>query len=187
MFLKAITRFLAPLLLVALVGGCSQPATPDVSFTTLDGQSSRLSALRGKVVLVNFWATTCTTCVAEMPKLVATHNKFAAQGFETLAIAMSYDPPDYVRNYARNNALPFKVAVDASGEAAKGFDDHGFALQMLEEEDVLIVPGTSFNVPYRDHFRVTLLPEAPVLREVFARVDRVLSRRADDVRRSAVA
>ena len=62
MFLKAITRFLAPLLLVALVGGCSQPATPDVSFTTLDGQSSRLSALRGKVVLVNFWATTCTTC-----------------------------------------------------------------------------------------------------------------------------
>ena len=73
------------------------------------------------------------------------------------------------------------------GEAANGFDDHGFALQMLEEEDVLIVPGTSFNVPYRDHFRVTLLPEAPVLREVFARVDRVLSRRADDVRRSAVA
>ena len=123
MFLKAITRFLAPLLLVALVGGCSQPATPDVSFTTLDGQSSRLSALRGKVVLVNFWATTCTTCVAEMPKLVDTHNKFAAQGFETLAIAMSYDPPDYVRNYAHNNALPFKVAVDASGEAAKGFDD----------------------------------------------------------------
>ena len=123
MFLKAITRFLAPLLLVAFVGGCSQPATPDVSFTTLDGHTSRLSALRGKVVLVNFWATTCTTCVAEMPKLVDTHNKFAAQGFETLAIAMSYDPPDYVRNYARNNALPFKVAVDASGEAAKGFDD----------------------------------------------------------------
>ena len=123
MFLKAITRFLAPLLLVALVGGCSQPATPDVSFTTLDGHTSRLSALRGKVVLVNFWATTCTTCVAEMPKLVDTHNKFAAQGFETLAIAMSYDPPDYVRNYATNNALPFKVAVDASGEAARGFDD----------------------------------------------------------------
>ena len=73
------------------------------------------------------------------------------------------------------------------GEAANGFDDHGFALQMLEEEDVLIVPGTSFNVPYRDHFRVTLLPEAPVLREVFARVDRVLSRRAEAPGRSAVA
>ena len=100
-----------------------KPAAPDVAFSTLQGQSFRTADLRGKVVLVNFWATTCTTCVAEMPKLVATHNKFAAQGFETVAIAMSYDPPDYVRNYATNNALPFKVAVDASGEAARGFDD----------------------------------------------------------------
>jgi alanine-synthesizing transaminase len=73
------------------------------------------------------------------------------------------------------------------GPAAQGFDDHGFALQMLEEEDVLIVPGTSFNVPYRDHFRVTLLPEAPMLREVFTRIDRVLARRAEGERRSAVA
>ena len=44
---------------------------------------------------------------------------------------------------------------------------------------MLIVPGSSFNVPYRNHFRVTLLPEADVLREVFKRIDRVLSRRAD--------
>jgi len=44
---------------------------------------------------------------------------------------------------------------------------------------VLIVPGSSFNVPYRNRFRVTLLPEAAVLREVFARIDRVLSRRAE--------
>ena len=65
------------------------------------------------------------------------------------------------------------------GDAAEGFDDHGFALEMLESENVLIVPGSSFNVPYRNHFRVTLLPEAPVLREVFARIERVLARRAD--------
>ncbi|HET6435589.1 MAG TPA: aminotransferase class I/II-fold pyridoxal phosphate-dependent enzyme, partial [Xanthomonadaceae bacterium] len=64
------------------------------------------------------------------------------------------------------------------GDAARGFDDHAFALQLLEEEQVLIVPGSSFNIPYRNHFRVTLLPEAPVLREVFARIDRVLARRA---------
>ena len=74
------------------------------------------------------------------------------------------------------------------GEAARGFDDHDFALQLLEQENVLIVPGTSFNVPYRDHFRVTLLPQAPVLREVMARIDRVLERRADaDQPGSAVA
>ena len=77
----------------------------------------------------------------------------------------------------------------ASCAAAEGFDDHAFALEMLESEDVLIVPGSSFNVPYRNHFRVTLLPEAPVLREVFARIERVLSRRAESAgaQRSAVA
>jgi alanine-synthesizing transaminase len=72
-----------------------------------------------------------------------------------------------------------------TGEAARGFDDHAFALEMLETEDVLLVPGSSFNVPYRNHFRVTLLPEAPVLREVFARIERVLARRADGARRTA--
>ena len=64
------------------------------------------------------------------------------------------------------------------GDAARGFDDHGFALELMETEDVLIVPGTSFNVPYRNHFRVTLLPQPEMVREVFARIDRVLGKRA---------
>ena len=68
-----------------------------------------------------------------------------------------------------------------TGAAAGGFDDHAFALELLETEDVLIVPGSSFNVPDRHHFRVTLLPQPDVLREVFARIDRVLSRRADGI------
>ena len=46
-----------------------------------------------------------------------------AADFDPFSDGYQQDPPDYVRNYARTNALPFKVAVDASGEAAKGFDD----------------------------------------------------------------
>lgn len=64
------------------------------------------------------------------------------------------------------------------GDAAIGFDDHQFAIELLERESVLIVPGSSFNVPYRNHFRVTLLPEPAQIAEVFARIDRVLARRA---------
>ena len=64
------------------------------------------------------------------------------------------------------------------GDAARGFDDHGFALELMETEHVLVVPGSSFNVPFRNHFRVTLLPEPEQLREVFRRIDRVLARRA---------
>lgn len=54
------------------------------------------------------------------------------------------------------------------------FDDEAFALELLEHENVLIVPGSSFNVPYRNHFRVTLLPQADVISEVFARIERQL-------------
>ena len=72
-----------------------------------------------------------------------------------------------------------------TGAAAEGFDDHAFALELLETEDVLIVPGSSFNVPYRNHFRVTLLPQPDALREVFRRIDRVLARRVEHGRRNA--
>ncbi len=54
------------------------------------------------------------------------------------------------------------------------FDDEAFALDLLEQESVLVVPGSSFNVPYRNHFRVTLLPEADVIGDVFARIERQL-------------
>ncbi|RPE74676.1 aminotransferase class I/II-fold pyridoxal phosphate-dependent enzyme [Vulcaniibacterium tengchongense] len=65
-----------------------------------------------------------------------------------------------------------------TGAAAAGFDDHRFALELLETEDVLVVPGSSFNVPYRNHFRVTLLPQPDDLREVFRRIERLLDRYA---------
>ncbi len=59
------------------------------------------------------------------------------------------------------------------------FDDYQFALELLETEHVLIVPGSSFNVRYRDHFRVTLLPEAADITEVFRRIERALNAYAE--------
>jgi alanine-synthesizing transaminase len=55
------------------------------------------------------------------------------------------------------------------------FDDQTFALDLLEQKHVLLAPGASFNVPYRDHFRTTLLPEASLLKKVFARIDELLA------------
>ena len=99
-----------------------EPA-PEVSYTLLDGSNGSTSALKGKVVLVNFWATSCTTCVAEMPQIVATYNKFKDRGFETVAVAMSYDPPAYVSKFAQTRQLPFGVAIDNTGQIAKRFGD----------------------------------------------------------------
>ncbi|MEZ5464312.1 MAG: aminotransferase class I/II-fold pyridoxal phosphate-dependent enzyme [Lysobacteraceae bacterium] len=64
-------------------------------------------------------------------------------------------------------------------KALPGFDDHRFALDVLENADVLIVPGNSFNVPYRNHFRVTLLPEPAQIADVFDRIERRLDVLAD--------
>jgi alanine-synthesizing transaminase len=55
-----------------------------------------------------------------------------------------------------------------------GFDDRQFALDLLERKHVLVAPGSSFNVPYRDHFRVTLLPDADLMADVLARIESLL-------------
>ena len=67
------------------------------------------------------------------------------------------------------------------------FDDEAFALRLLEEEQVLVVPGTSFNVPASRHLRLTLLPQPAQLREVFARMERVLARMAAEQPQRATA
>lgn len=96
---------------------------PDVTFTSLRGEKVSMQSLRGKVVMVNFWATSCTTCVKEMPQLVETYNRYRGKGLDLIAVAMSYDPPHYVLNYAQTRSLPFKVALDVQGELAQSFGD----------------------------------------------------------------
>ena len=106
---------------VYLGGGADK--APDSTFVLLDGSQRTTADLKGKVTLVNFWATSCVTCVAEMPKLMATHDKYKDRGYTTLAVAMSYDPPSYVVNYAESRKLPFQVAIDNTGAVAKAWGD----------------------------------------------------------------
>jgi len=64
------------------------------------------------------------------------------------------------------------IGVDT--EQLPQFDDQQFALDLLEQKHVLVAPGVSFNVPYRNHFRVTTLPDADTLRAVFGRIEEQL-------------
>ena len=100
-----------------------QPMAPQVTFIDLKGQKISSQSLRGKVVMINFWATSCVTCVKEMPQMVETYNKFKGQGLEFVAVAMKYDPPNYVINFTETRQLPFIVALDSGGDIAKAFDD----------------------------------------------------------------
>ena len=125
-------RFVAPLLVVAglAVAGvlaynslAVRPPAPAVDYVLLDGSKHQSAQWQGKVVLVNFWATSCATCVQEMPEIIATHEKFKNRGFDTVAVAMSYDPPAYVVRFAESRKLPFGVAIDNTGEIAKSFGE----------------------------------------------------------------
>jgi len=99
------------------------PAAPDVAFKTLDGKTITMADLRGKVVLVKFWATDCVTCMQQMPATIADYRHYEPKGYVTMAVAMSYDKPNYVENYAQTRKLPFPVALDSQGKLAQAFGD----------------------------------------------------------------
>ena len=94
---------------------------PAFDYTLLDGTRARSQALQGQVLLVNFWATSCGICVQEMPQLAALHQRFAPRGLQTLAVAMQYDPPARVADFAHSRQLPFGVVIDNTGAIARSF------------------------------------------------------------------
>lgn len=120
-FLAKVLARIGVMLCMAALVACTPAKTviPDLPFTQLDGSLHSLGAFKGKVVVVNFWATSCTTCVKEMPDLVETYQALAPQGLEMLAVAMEYDPPAYVSQFVKTRQLPFRVAIDHNGELAR--------------------------------------------------------------------
>ena len=118
-------RFLAlGLVVCASIIGCqsdTQQKTPAFKVSELSGKVLSQEDLKGKVSIINFWATSCTTCVKEMPTMIETYKKYKSDQLEFIAIAMAYDPPMYVVNFAKTRQLPFQVAMDSDGSVAKAF------------------------------------------------------------------
>lgn len=124
--MKSIKKLFIPLLAFALIGILAlvlseKPKAPPVAFITLDNQSITMESLKGKVVLVNFWATDCPGCIKEMPDLIKAYQEYHPKGFELIAVAMPYDPPAQVLNYTRQKSLPFPVMHDGHGDMTKAF------------------------------------------------------------------
>lgn len=101
--------------------GRRRPA-PDVPITLINGTEPRTADLRGQVVLMSFWSTTCAPCLEEMPLLIDLHQRHAPRGLTTIAVAMRHDRPDLVVDFAQRRKLPFSVAVDPSGAVARAFE-----------------------------------------------------------------
>lgn len=116
---------------LALIGGLGilwlAPAgltrAPDITFTTLQGETVSIQQLRGRPVLVNFWATTCPGCVKEMPHLAELYQELAPQGFEIIGVAMAYDPPNQVIALSKARQIPYPIVLDIQSQAATAFGD----------------------------------------------------------------
>lgn len=121
-----IKKFLIPAAILALLvflglSLSNKTQAPAITFTTIDGKKISMADLKGKVVLVNFWATDCPGCIKEMPDLIKTYNDYKTKGFEIISVAMPYDPPAQVLNYTRQKALPFPVMHDGFSEITQAF------------------------------------------------------------------
>ena len=122
---------IVPILLVGLIAymwfrppawvqDMSEPLPP-VSFTTLDGREGTLESLRGKVVLVNFWATWCPYCRHEMPAMQEFYRDYAGKGFEIIAFSLDDDEAK-AREFMRENGYTFPAAM-AGSEQRRAFGD----------------------------------------------------------------
>jgi peroxiredoxin len=127
-FFNSPIKILLPILIIGLMIGLAvnlkqKPQAPNAIFRTIDGKQFTMESLRGKMVLVNFWATDCPGCIEEMPELIKTYQTYQDKNFELVAVAMPHDTKSQVVNYATHNALPFPVIHDASGNIAEQFND----------------------------------------------------------------
>ncbi len=96
---------------------------PAVTMRSLDGTELNTTALRGKPLLVTFWATSCTGCVKEIPHLIDLYKEFSPEGFQIIAVAMDYDPPNHVIAMQKGRQIPYPIVLDIDGSTAKAFGD----------------------------------------------------------------
>jgi len=96
---------------------------PAVSFKIVDGRTLDLQQLRGKPVLVTFWATSCPGCIKEMPHLIELYHDLAPKGFELIGVAMAYDPPNHVMEMRKERNIPYPIALDINSKIAHAFGD----------------------------------------------------------------
>ena len=127
---------------------------PPLVGKTLDGRTLTLEQLRGKPVLVTFWATTCPSCVEEMPHLIELYRDLNPKGLEIIGVAMAYDPPDQVRAMAKQRQIPYPIVLDSQEQIAREFDN-----VRLTPTTVLISPQGRIV-----HYRLGLV-DMPKLRE----------------------
>ena len=104
--------------------------TPALDLLRPNGEPLSLASLRGKVVLVNFWATWCEPCVAEMPSLQTLRDELAWRGFEVLGVNYQ-EGPARIETFVRRTGIAFPIVRDTDGAAARAWNARVFPSSFL--------------------------------------------------------
>lgn len=109
---------------------------PDISFSDWDGRAMKLSSFRGKVVLLNVWATWCPPCLKEMPALDRLQSKLGGAGFEVVALSIDRGGPSVVRRFYEEVGLKsLRLYIDQSGKALPALGVNGVPATLLIDRE----------------------------------------------------
>ena len=153
---KKISLSAIVLLCVLILSGCgsvtpkAEPPTPsvpegitigkralDFKLQTLAGDSILLSGLRGKPVLVNFWATWCVPCKTEMPYLQQINDSYSSKGLVVLTVDWK-EKPETIQKFMTSNNLSMTVAMDIDGKVAQAYAVGAIPTTFLIDKDGII-------------------------------------------------
>lgn len=108
-------------------------AATEFTLQSVDGETYSLSDYRGRVVFINFWATWCPPCEAEMPVIESVYETYEDQGFAVLAVNTG-DPPDAIRAFQQEERLSFPLLMDRDALVTDAYQIRAFPTSVLIDQ-----------------------------------------------------